>query len=306
MPLPDEFEFDVFLSHSSKDKAVVTAIAEQLRKDGLRIWFDAWQIKPGDNIPAAIEHGLDKSRVLVLCMSANAFGSDWAQLEAGIYRFRDPLNKDRRFIPLRLDAAPIKGSLAQFLYVDWTKNREQAYATLVEACQQLPTAVMSRTMSHPVKANDALSSQFSSDRTRLLTGNGNGTLRLWDVKSGKRVRTFRGHTSPVWSVVWSTDQRRALSSAYDGVLIWNLKTGLSERRLEGNGFERAAWSSDQRFIISGSKDSTLRLWDSETGKCLRVFGERDTASRSFGAVAVAFGTDSRRILAGYRDKTIRL
>ena len=47
-------------------------------------------------------------RVLVLCMSANAFGSDWAQLEAGTFRFRDPLNKQRRFIPLPLDDAPSK------------------------------------------------------------------------------------------------------------------------------------------------------------------------------------------------------
>jgi hypothetical protein len=28
-------------------------------------------------------------------MSANAFGSDWAQLESGTFRFRDPLNKER-------------------------------------------------------------------------------------------------------------------------------------------------------------------------------------------------------------------
>ena len=45
-------------------------------------------------------------------LSANAFGSDWAQLESGAFRFRDPLNKERRFLPLRLDDAPIKGSLA--------------------------------------------------------------------------------------------------------------------------------------------------------------------------------------------------
>jgi hypothetical protein len=40
-------------------------------------------------------------------------------LEAGTFRFRDPLNKERLFIPLRLDATPIKGSLAQFLYINW-------------------------------------------------------------------------------------------------------------------------------------------------------------------------------------------
>ena len=38
------------------------------------------------------------------------WGSDWVQLEAATFRFRDPLNQQRRFIPLRLDAARIKGS----------------------------------------------------------------------------------------------------------------------------------------------------------------------------------------------------
>ena len=114
-----EFQYDVFLSYGSKDKAVVRAVAERLRKDGLKVWFDEWVLKAGDSIPAKIEDGLERSRVLVLCMSANAFGSDWAQLGAGTFRFRDPLNKERRFIPLRLDNAPIKGSLAQFLYINW-------------------------------------------------------------------------------------------------------------------------------------------------------------------------------------------
>jgi len=97
--MSDPFAYDVFLSHSSKDKAAVRALAERLRKDGLTVWFDEWVLKPGDNIPAKIDEGLERSRVLVLCMSANAFGSDWAQLESGTFRFRDPLNKDRRFIP---------------------------------------------------------------------------------------------------------------------------------------------------------------------------------------------------------------
>ena len=131
-----DFQFDVFLSHSSKDKPVVRELAARLRQDGVRVWLDEEQIKPGHNIPAKIEEGLEKSRVLVLCMSAHAFGSDWAQLEAGTFRFRDPLNKERRFIPLRLDDAPINGSLAQFLYINWriaANNLE--YTKLLEACR---------------------------------------------------------------------------------------------------------------------------------------------------------------------------
>ena len=37
------FTHDVFLSHSAKDKAVVRGLAERLRKDGLKVWFDEWE-----------------------------------------------------------------------------------------------------------------------------------------------------------------------------------------------------------------------------------------------------------------------
>ncbi len=85
--------------------------------------------------------------MLVLCMSANAFGSDWAALESGTFRFRDPLNRERRFIPLRLDAAPIKGSLAQFLYINWLpEEREPEYGRLLEACQPPAKPPMATTL----------------------------------------------------------------------------------------------------------------------------------------------------------------
>jgi len=135
-----DFTYDAFLSHSSKDKAVVRAIAIRLKEAGLRLWFDEWVLKPGDNIPAMIEEGLEHSRVLVLCMSANAFGADWARLEANTFRFRDPLNKERRFIPVRFDDAPIRGSLVQFVYVSWIpEDREREFPKLVEACRPLAT-----------------------------------------------------------------------------------------------------------------------------------------------------------------------
>jgi hypothetical protein len=45
----EAFTHDVFLSHSSKDKAVVRALAERLRQDGLKVWFDEWVLKPGED-----------------------------------------------------------------------------------------------------------------------------------------------------------------------------------------------------------------------------------------------------------------
>ena len=69
-----------------------------------------------------------RSRVLVLCMSAHALGSDWAHLEAGTFRFRDPLNQERRFIPLRLDDAPIKGPMRSQLPVQRTNSGDSRCA----------------------------------------------------------------------------------------------------------------------------------------------------------------------------------
>ena len=50
-----KFQFDVFLSHSAKDKAVVRDLAARLKQDGMHVWLDEGQIKPGDSIPASFE-----------------------------------------------------------------------------------------------------------------------------------------------------------------------------------------------------------------------------------------------------------
>jgi len=78
----------VFLSHNSKDKPRVRKLAEWLRAAGLRVWFDDWVIRAGDAIYLAIEHGLEASRTLVLCMSPAAFDSDWVGLERETVLFR--------------------------------------------------------------------------------------------------------------------------------------------------------------------------------------------------------------------------
>src|SRR5579859_7025 len=73
----------VFLNHGAKDKAVVRPLAGQLRKDGMKVWFDEWVFKLRDRISAKIEDGLERTRVMLLYVSANTFGSEWAKLEAG-------------------------------------------------------------------------------------------------------------------------------------------------------------------------------------------------------------------------------
>jgi len=77
----------------------VRELAVRSKKDGVRVWLDEEQVKAGNSIPAKIEEGLERSRMLVLCLSANAFGSDWAELESGAFPFRDPLTRTAASFP---------------------------------------------------------------------------------------------------------------------------------------------------------------------------------------------------------------
>ena len=79
--MSDQFPFDVFLSHNSKDKPRVRRLAERLKQAGLLVWFDDWNIEAGDIISLKVDEGLEESRVLLLCISPDALDSGWVALE---------------------------------------------------------------------------------------------------------------------------------------------------------------------------------------------------------------------------------
>ena len=106
--MAEQFKYDVFISHSSQDKPAVRELAERLRRDGLRVWFDEWEIKPGDAILLKLQAGLEQARTLVLVMSQHASVSEWVTFEHHSVLFRDPTNQQRRFIPAGLGVAEVK------------------------------------------------------------------------------------------------------------------------------------------------------------------------------------------------------
>ena len=62
---------------------------------------------------------------------------------------------------------------------------------------------------------------FAPDGRRLATSGWNGTLTLWDSRTGRDVLTLRGHSDRVWGLNFSPSGDAIVSAGADGkVLLW--------------------------------------------------------------------------------------
>lgn len=78
----NEQVFDVFISHTSEDKAeVVRPLATALRDAGLIVWYDEFELRMGDSLRRKIDQGLAKSRFGVVVLSRAFFGRGWPEYE---------------------------------------------------------------------------------------------------------------------------------------------------------------------------------------------------------------------------------
>jgi len=143
---------------------------------------------------------------------------------------------------------------------------------------------------------------FSPDGRTALSGS--DTVRLWDVSSGRELRTFAGHSYRVLSVAFSPDGRTALSGSMDNTIkLWDVASGRELRTFTGHSswVYSVAFSPDGRTALSAGKDNTVRLWDVASGRELRTFTGHSGNVRS-----VAFSPDGRTAISGGWDKTVTL
>ncbi len=116
----------------------------------------------------------------------------------------------------------------------------------------------------------AVTSVAWSPEGLLAAGADNGTVSIWDTRTGELVQTLAEH-SLVNSVAWSTDGRLAAGGVAGKVIVWEASSGKVFQVPTGS-YRRilsVAWSQDG-WLAAGVDDGSILLWDSELGEVVQT------------------------------------
>ncbi|KAL0227766.1 hypothetical protein RCL1_003909 [Eukaryota sp. TZLM3-RCL] len=122
--------------------------------------------------------------------------------------------------------------------------------------------------------------KLSPTTSTLAAGYSNGSIRLFNIQNGDLINTFNGHRSAVLHLSFSDDSTSLASGGLDtDVVVWDLVSGKGTTRLKGHSGPISGLSfiphQSNRYILTCSRDMTLRLWDVELSYCVdTVVGSR--------------------------------
>ncbi len=157
---------------------------------------------------------------------------------------------------------------------------------------------------------DVYSVAWSSIGNFVASGAADGTIRLWDGQTGQPLHTQFDTPEPINCVAWSPVESVLASSSSTGIILWDVNAGKPLRTLMLNPASSSgsaqqiynvAWSPDGAILASASADCTVRLWESSTGRQIRIL-EGHTGV----VTSVVFSYDSRFLASKARDKTTRI
>jgi WD40 repeat protein len=131
---------------------------------------------------------------------------------------------------------------------------------------------------------------FAPDGKYLASASRDGSVRLWDVATGKEVRRLADGLREFWGVAVSPDGKYVAASGFSGVLMWEADTGKFVRRLghQGGELRCLAFSPDGKTLMA--QNNGVTFYEVATGKELRHI---DTNAHCF-----ALSPDGKQLVTG--------
>ena len=155
------------------------------------------------------------------------------------------------------------------------------------------------TLSHTNYINQV---SFNFDATRLLSASDDGTVKLWNVETGKCIATYN-HTASVLAVAFSPDGNSFASGGFfKNTYLWNIN-GTFISNLVGNTQEiySIIFSPDGSIVASGGYDRSIYLWSTNNYSLLKIL-----SSHNSNIVSLSFDANGKQLASASWDKTIKI
>lgn len=158
-----------------------------------------------------------------------------------------------------------------------------------------------KTLKHETQV---LTVAFSPDNKYLATGClDSSEVKLWDVITGKDLKTFRGHHGTVWSLAFSPDAKTLATTGDDGVAkLWDVDRRMEIATLRGHTrlIVALAFSPDGKTLATASWDRQVKLWQTEPHPEESLRGHQNWIR------SIAFAPDNKILASAADDQTIKL
>jgi hypothetical protein len=143
--ISDESKYDVFVSYNKTDLEFVKKLVRRIERQHIKgrfikVFFDEWDIEPGENVLLKIEAAEPSSRFIVLVMSPNWLESNWTTLERVIPVYDDPAGLKGRIIPIMRRRCEPPPSIRILKWLDFTteSNFEREFKKLIARIKGQP------------------------------------------------------------------------------------------------------------------------------------------------------------------------
>jgi WD40 repeat protein len=153
---------------------------------------------------------------------------------------------------------------------------------------------------------------FTPDGKMLATGGHDRKILFWNLRDRQVENTLSLDDTAAHSMVLSQDGKILITGSYRKIKVWEISSTQNQKNfpdtqpiytLMGHSHivNSLAMSADAKFLISGSQDQTIRVWNLATGELIHILkGHQDSVN------AVVLSPDEQIIASASADKTIKL